>query len=122
MKSLTFSFFLLIIVFNSCSQDVHNKIEIEEPLVTVIEIGSVKCIPCKKMQVVMNQVNVKYPEQVETVFYDVLTKEGKLGAVKYNINLIPTQVFLDRNNNEFFRHEGYFSFEELNEVIIQQLN
>jgi thioredoxin 1 len=50
----------------------------------------------------------KYGEQVCVVFYDVWTKEHEAYGRQYAIRLIPTQVFLDENGNEFFRYEGFF--------------
>jgi len=85
--------------------------------VTFIELGSVRCIPCKKMQKVMASVEKKYPKQVEVIFYDVWTKEQKHFADDYDIDLIPTQVFLDSNGKEYFRHEGYFPEEDLLKIL-----
>ena len=85
--------------------------------VTFIELGSVKCIPCQKMQVVMKSIETKYSDQVKVVFYDVWTPEGKPFADQYNIQLIPTQVFLDNNGQEYFRHEGYFPEEDVVKVL-----
>ena len=85
--------------------------------VTFIELGSVKCIPCQKMQTVMKLVEQKYGDQVKIIFYDVWTPEGKPYGDKYGIQSIPTQVFLDQNGNEFSRHEGYFPEEELVKVL-----
>lgn len=85
--------------------------------VTFIELGSVKCIPCREMQKIIASVQQKYGSQVQTIFYDVWTKEGKPYADIYNINLIPVQVFLDDKGKEFYRHEGYFPEEELVEVL-----
>lgn len=121
MKILTV---VVVISFAACSnptpgssganknegQDGHVK-------VTFIELGSVRCIPCQKMQVVMKSIEEKYGDQVKIVFYDVWTEAGKPYADKYNINLIPTQVFLDQNGEEYFRHEGYFPEEELIKVL-----
>jgi len=33
--------------------------------------------------------------------------------VKYNINLIPTQIFFNADGKELFRHEGFFSKEDI---------
>lgn len=85
--------------------------------VTFIELGSVNCIPCKKMQVIMKSIEQKYGDQVKIVFYDVWTPEGKPYGEKYGIQAIPTQVFLDQNGKEFSRHEGYFPEEELVKVL-----
>jgi len=85
--------------------------------VTFIELGSVRCIPCQKMQVVMKSVEKKYGRQVKILFYDVWTPGGKPFALQYGIDAIPTQVFLDEKGKEFFRHEGYFPEEELVKVL-----
>ena len=91
-----------------------------KPLVTFVEIGSVNCIPCRAMQPIMNAVEQEYKGQVKIVFHDVWTPKGKEDAMKYNIRVIPTQVFLDKNGKEFFRHEGYFPKDEVVKVIKMQ--
>ena len=85
--------------------------------VTFIELGSVRCIPCQQMQVVMKSVEKKYGSQVKVVFHDVWTPEGKPFGKQYGIEAIPTQVFLDENGKEFSRHEGYFPEDELIKVL-----
>jgi thioredoxin 1 len=89
-------------------------------LVTFVELGSVRCIPCKKMQPIMEEIKKEYPDQVKVVFYDVWTPEGQPYARQYKIRLIPTQVFLDKDGNEYFRHEGFFPKEDLVKVLQQK--
>lgn len=48
--------------------------------VTFIELGSVKCIPCKEMQPVMKSIEKKYGSQVKVIFHDVWTAAGKEAA------------------------------------------
>lgn len=88
--------------------------------VTFIELGSVKCIPCQKMQPVMKSIEAKYGKEVKVDFHDVWTDAGKPYGVKYGIDAIPTQVFLDETGKEFFRHVGYFPEEELEKVLQQK--
>jgi thioredoxin 1 len=88
--------------------------------VTFIELGSVRCIPCKKMQPIMEEIKKEYKGQVKVVFYDVWTPEGRPYAYKYKIRLIPTQVFLDKDGKEYFRHLGFFPKEELVKVLKQK--
>ncbi|MBN2372656.1 thioredoxin family protein [bacterium] len=83
---------------------------------TFIELGSVNCIPCKKMQPVMREIEEKYPD-VNVIFYDVWRPEGRPFAQTYRIRVIPTQVFLDENGKEYFRHEGFFPREEVEKVL-----
>lgn len=85
--------------------------------VTFIELGSVRCIPCQKMQPVMKSIEAKYGKEVKVVFHDVWTPEGQPFAKQFGIESIPTQVFLDENGKEFSRHIGYFPEEELVKVL-----
>ena len=85
--------------------------------VTFIELGSENCIPCRMMKPVMMKIERKYRDQVKVVFYDVWTGKGKPFAYKYGVRSIPTQVFLDRKGKGYFRHVGYFSFEEVEKVL-----
>jgi thioredoxin 1 len=88
--------------------------------VTFVEIGSVNCIPCKAMQPIMKAVEEEYNGQVRVVFHDVWTSKGKQDAAKYNIRIIPTQVFLDKDGKEYFRHEGYYPKVDVVRVLQMQ--
>jgi thioredoxin 1 len=88
-----------------------------EPLVTFIELGSVRCIPCRIMQPVMRSIEESYGDQVKIVFHDVWTEQGQPYATQYGIRLIPTQVFLDKNGKEFFRHEGFYPKAEIEKLL-----
>lgn len=90
-----------------------------KPTVTFIELGSVNCIPCKAMQPVMESIRKKYPDQVSVLFYDVWTKGGAPYGQQYRIRVIPTQIFLDKNGKEYYRHEGFFPEEELMKILVQ---
>lgn len=89
-------------------------------LVTFVEIGSVNCIPCKAMQPIMKAVEEEFKGQVKIVFHDVWTPKGKDDAMKYNIRVIPTQVFLDKDGKEYFRHEGYYPKDDVVRVVKMQ--
>ncbi len=118
MKKITQLLFVLplaLLTLVSCAQ------EKATPKVTFIELGSVRCIPCQKMQKVIKQVEEKYPNQVKTVFYDVWTPEGKKASEAFEFDLIPTQIFLDENGEEYARHEGYFEFDELEKILKQKV-
>lgn len=88
--------------------------------VTFIELGSKDCVPCKMMEPILDEIREEYSDQVNVVFHDVKTKEGYAYAQQYKIRVIPTQVFLDSNGDEYFRHEGFFPKEELVKVFTQK--
>lgn len=74
--------------------------------ITFLEIGSVTCIPCQKMQPVMKAIEQKYGRQIKVIFHDV--KKDRTVGEKYGIRVIPTQIFIDDIGKEIFRHEGFF--------------
>jgi thioredoxin 1 len=92
----------------------------EAYLVTFVELGSVRCIPCKLMQPVMKDIEKEYAGQVKVVFHDVWTPEGEPFGQTYKIRVIPTQVFLDKEGQEYFRHEGFFPKDELIKILKQK--
>jgi len=88
-----------------------------KPKVIFVELGSVNCIPCKQMQPVMKSIEEKYREQIKVIFYDVWKANQKQYAQKYGIRVIPTQVFLDENEKEFHRHEGFYPEAEIDKIL-----
>ena len=80
-------------------------------LPTLIDLGAGKCIPCKMMMPVLEELEQSYNDSFHVKFIDVWENpdEGKA----YNIKLIPTQIFIDATGTELFRHEGFFSKEEI---------
>jgi thioredoxin 1 len=93
-------------------------IDFSKHLITFIELGADKCIPCKAMQPIMKEIAAEYKGQVQVVFYDVW-KNPEPGR-KYGIQLIPTQVFMDKTGKEISRHVGLFPKPELVEFLKKQ--
>jgi thioredoxin 1 len=88
---------------------------------TFLEFGATGCISCKKMEKVMEDVNINYPDKVKVKFINVLIPENQ-GMMKYfGIAAIPTQVLLNNEGQEVFRHTGYYSFDELTKEF-QKIN
>jgi thioredoxin 1 len=89
--------------------------------VTFMEIGSVNCIPCKMMQPIMKEIEQDYSGVVKVEFYDLYEPNGRTIGQKYGIRVMPTQVFLDANGKEFFRHEGFYPKDELSKMLDKHL-
>ncbi len=96
---------------------VTNRLDIDfsKYMVTFIELGADRCIPCKKMQPIMKEIASAFPDRVQVVFYDVWKDPAP--AEKYGIQLIPTQVFVDQNGKEIARHVGLYPKEEILELL-----
>ena len=119
--------FISALLFFSCGKkemkQVENKTNQNELVnnnykIEFIELGSVNCIPCKKMQPVMASIEKKYAGQVKVTFHDVWKDEAP--AKKYGIDLIPTQVFLDAGGKELMRHQGFYPEEEIDKFLQSQ--
>ncbi len=90
-------------------------IDFSKHMITFIELGADRCIPCKAMQPIMKEIAETYPDRVQVVFYDVWKDPEP--AHHYRIQLIPTQIFLDQKGQEISRHVGFFSKEEILELL-----
>jgi thioredoxin 1 len=77
----------------------------------LVDLGAGKCIPCKMMKPILDDLKTNYAGTFKTEFIDVW--ENADAAKPYNINLIPTQIFYGVDGKELFRHEGFFSKEDI---------
>lgn len=118
MKITPYIFLFLVVSTFLSAQE--KEIKQTSPKITFVELGSVKCVPCIQMQPIMKSVEQKYGEQIKVIFYDVWTDEGHEYAEIYKIQLIPTQVFLDENEKEIFRHVGFFPEAEIDKFLQEQ--
>jgi thioredoxin 1 len=77
----------------------------------LVDLGADKCIPCKMMAPILDELASEYKGQMEVVFIDVWKnrEEGQ----KYGIRAIPTQIFYSAEGREVFRHTGFFPKEEI---------
>lgn len=73
----------------------------------LVDLGAGTCIPCKAMAPILEELRVEYAGTFGVVFVDVW--ENPDAAEPYNINLIPTQIFLDATGKELWRHEGFMA-------------
>ena len=71
MKTKSIIIYLLIAASIMVYVSDADAIQKQKSKVTFVELGSVNCIPCKKMQPVMKAIEEKYGEQISVIFYDV---------------------------------------------------
>lgn len=83
----------------------------EQKLPKLLDLGAKKCIPCKMMIPVLEELTKEYQGKLRVEFIDVW--EHPEAGDKYEIQSIPTQIFYDAEGKEFFRHEGFFSKEDI---------
>ena len=77
----------------------------------LLDLGAGKCIPCKMMAPILEELKGEYAGVFEVEFIDVWTQPER--AQRYGVETIPTQIFFDASGKEVFRHVGFFSKEEI---------
>ena len=87
------------------------KTEEVKTLPKLIDLGAEKCIPCKMMAPILEELKKEYTGIFDVEFIDVWKKQD--AAKGYAIKIIPTQIFHDTAGKELFRHEGFFSKEDI---------
>ena len=74
-------------------------------MVTMIDLGAKKCIPCKMMAPIMEKLEKEYRGRADILFIDVWKHPDQ--AKRFNVKAIPTQIFYDKEGKEVDRHIGF---------------
>ena len=77
----------------------------------LLDLGADKCIPCKMMAPILENLKDEYTGQLQVDFIDVWKNPSE--APKYHVNTIPTQIFFDAKGKELWRHTGFISKEDI---------
>lgn len=77
----------------------------------LVDLGASKCIPCKMMKPILEDLSDKYKGKLKVEFIDVW--KDNTAIQKYKIQSIPTQIFYDTKGKEFDRHAGYLPEKEI---------
>ncbi len=83
----------------------------KKALPRLVDLGAGKCIPCKKMAPILEELKKEFAGRLEVEFIDVWENPG--AGELYRIKLIPTQIFFDASGKELFRHEGFYGREDI---------
>lgn len=77
----------------------------------LVDVGAGKCVPCKAMAPILDQLRTDFAGRFDVQFVDVWVNPD--AAEPYRIRLIPTQIFYGADGRELSRHEGFMSREEI---------
>jgi thioredoxin 1 len=77
----------------------------------LVDLGAGKCIPCKLMAPILEDLKNTYAGKLDVQFIDVWVNPDE--GTKYGIKMIPTQIFYNAAGKELFRHEGFFAREDI---------
>lgn len=77
----------------------------------LVDLGATKCMQCKMMAPILDDLKATYAGQMQVDFIDVW--EHPEAGEEYGIRMIPTQILYDAQGQELFRHEGFFPKEDI---------
>lgn len=77
----------------------------------LVDLGATKCVPCKLMAPILDELGKDYAGQLNVVFIDVWEKREE--GERYGVRMIPTQIFYDATGKERFRHEGFMAKKDI---------
>lgn len=77
----------------------------------LLDLGATKCVPCKMMVPVLDELKKEYKGQLDVQFIDVWKNPDS--AKKYKVQSIPTQIFFNAKGKEVYRHVGYFPKDDI---------
>jgi thioredoxin 1 len=87
----------------------------EKGMVTLIDLGAKKCIPCKMMAPILQKLEKAYDGKARIIFIDVW--ENRDQAKRFGIEGIPTQIFFDKEGKEVYRHGGFMAEEAIHKQL-----
>lgn len=73
----------------------------------LVDVGADRCIPCKAMAPILDELRSEYAGRMQIEFVDVWKNPGAGEA--YGVSAIPTQIFIDAEGRELHRHQGFIS-------------
>lgn len=108
--------FALILPFSALGQTLAALPEVPvKGMVTLVDLGAKKCIPCKMMAPILEELTKEYQGKAAIVFIDVRQHTDQ--AEKYRLRAIPTQIFFDKQGNEVLRHVGFMDKKSIVQVL-----
>ena len=84
--------------------------EVGKKQAVMLEVGSDSCKSCKEMALMLQELKEDHPKF--KVFFVDVGKE-RIAAKELKIQMIPTQVFFDKNGKEIYRHIGKYKTKDL---------
>jgi thioredoxin 1 len=93
------------------AEEIRSAAKPNNPVPRLLDLGAGKCVPCKMMAPILDELKTTTAGKLEVVFIDVW--ENKQAGEQYGIRMIPTQIFYNAEGKELFRHEGFFPKEDI---------
>jgi len=80
-------------------------------LPVLLDLGSDSCVACKTMAPILDELREEFEGRMAVRFIDA--RKDASAARHHSVKIIPTQIFFDPEGRELFRHQGFFSREDI---------
>ena len=96
---------------------------IKNPKAKIVKFSSPMCSECKEMNIELDKAMKDYKNSVIIEEINVVENVGKgvkynkAAIKKYNVSLVPTIVFLDKQGNTIKKREGLVKSDEIVEIL-----
>ena len=88
--------------------------EIPKHKKTFIEVGSEHCHSCQEMGKLLYRIKREYPDY--PIYFVDVSKEREV-AYKMGVQMIPTQIVVDSQGNQIYRHIGFLKRQSIIKVL-----
>ena len=115
---------LVVYLYMSNNSDKSVAIAKDSGLPTLITFTSTMCLDCQKIKSVLADVEPKYINKINFEYVQALEKNKKVkdAIKKYNVVLVPTLIFLDKEGNQLSKFEGFMEKDQLISEIEEVIN
>ena len=101
----------LVLVLKSAPQSSSGVPMSGASLPRLVDLGANKCLPCKAMMPILDELRREQAGKFQVEFIDVWANPDV--AEKLKVEILPTQIFIDAAGRELARHEGFMSKEAI---------
>jgi thioredoxin 1 len=77
----------------------------------LVDLGADECVPCKLMKPILDNITEEYAGRMDVIFIDVWKYREQ--ATRFNVRMIPTQIFFDEQGKELYRRSGFIGKEDI---------
>lgn len=103
--------------YSSNHNVVKNLEDAKSEMPTLIMFKTDTCPYCVEMQKEISLIAEKYPDKFN-IYYARLEEDRNMDlAYKYRVNVVPTTVFLDKDGEEFYTHQGLMRANDIENVL-----
>lgn len=107
---------LMVVVLAGCNQSAQSSsssagITLGSGRPMLVDLGADECVPCKLMKPILDNLTEEYAGRMDVIFIDVWKNREQ--AARFNVRMIPTQIFYDEKGKELYRRVGFIGKDDI---------